>query len=194
MKQDRIVVVGGYGHVGQKICLQLARLFPGNVYAAGRSKKKAEKFCSSTNGQIKPLQVDVLKTVEKSFFQNVKLVIVCIDQVNTDFVRTCLSNGIDYMDISASYTFLEKVEHLNEIAETNRATAVLSVGLAPGLTNLLASWVKKQLDDVQEIDIYLMLGLGDEHGKAAIEWTLLHARTNFLRSSNGWSASSRKKL
>lgn len=49
--------------------------------------------------------------------------------------------------------------------------AILSVGLAPGLTNLLASEVARGLK-VERIDIGVLLGLGDHHGPAAIDWTL----------------------
>lgn len=47
---------------------------------------------------------------------------------------------------------------------------MLSIGLAPGLTNLLAAHAHRLLDEVTELDIFIMLGLGDRHGKAAMEW------------------------
>jgi hypothetical protein len=59
---------------------------------------------------------------------------------------------------------------------------VLSVGLAPGLTNLLAVDVASRLDTVDEIDIGLLLGLGEAHGAAAVEWTI---RSIFSRRASG---------
>lgn len=41
---DSIVVVGGYGAVGQIVCTTLAERFPGKVFAAGRNVRKAEAF------------------------------------------------------------------------------------------------------------------------------------------------------
>ncbi|MCW1836819.1 hypothetical protein OLZ11_10010 [Bacillus xiamenensis] len=35
--KSKIMVIGGYGHVGQQICLQLSEQYPGQVFAAGRS-------------------------------------------------------------------------------------------------------------------------------------------------------------
>lgn len=185
MKKDRIVVIGGNGHVGQKICLELAAAFPGNVYAAGRNKKAAEQFCSSTNGRVLPMHIDVTQEQTAAFFTKVKLVIVCVDQSDNQFARKCLAMGVDYIDITASYSFLETMAQLDATAKNHGAAAVLSVGLAPGLTNLLAAWVKAQLDSVSVVDLHVMLGLGDEHGKAAIEWTLNNVKTDFWRWTNG---------
>jgi hypothetical protein len=56
--------------------------------------------------------------------------------------------------------------------------------LAPGLTNLLASYCKSALDDVQRVDIYILLGLGEAHGEAAIRWTLENLNTEFLVNQN----------
>ncbi|BBP93332.1 hypothetical protein BsIDN1_69500 [Bacillus safensis] len=35
------------------------------------------------------------------------------------------------------------------------------------------------LSSVDQIDIGIMLGLGDQHGKAAIEWTIDHVHTEY---------------
>lgn len=61
LRKEDIVVVGGYDHVGRTICEILAEEYPGKVYAAGRSLKKAEQFSQSTGYKIKPLQLDIRK-------------------------------------------------------------------------------------------------------------------------------------
>lgn len=185
MHRNHIVVIGGYGHVGQKICTSLADKYPGKVFAAGRNKRKAEQFSSSTDGRVLALEIDVTKDVDWSLFEQVRLIIVCIDQLDTQFVQGCLERGIDYIDISASYSFLSSIERLNSHAIEKGATGVLSVGLAPGLTNLLSRWIKEQLYSIEELNIYIMLGMGDDHGKAAIEWTLHNAKTDFSQWIHG---------
>ncbi|MFM9329790.1 hypothetical protein [Paenibacillus mesotrionivorans] len=57
--REHIVVVGGYGQVGQSVSRLLAERFPGKVYAAGRNLIKAEQFCSATDGAVKPMLLDV---------------------------------------------------------------------------------------------------------------------------------------
>ncbi|MBD8497999.1 saccharopine dehydrogenase family protein [Paenibacillus arenosi] len=182
---DRIIVIGGYGHVGQAICKQLADDYPGKVYAAGRSLERAEQFCLTTNSKVKPFQIDVRSKVTPSLLDNVKLVIMCLDQTNTAFVETCLQRGIHYVDVSANPLFLSQVEQLHQTAASYGATAVLSVGLAPGITNLLAKQAKSLMDQTETVDISIMLGLGDSHGNAAIEWTIDNVSTQFEIMHNG---------
>lgn len=170
--KERIVVIGGYGHVGQMICEELGELYPGLVYAAGRSFDRAERFSRSTGGKVRPMQIHIGENADSHAWDNVRLVVMCLDQSNPAFVRSCLDMGIHYVDISANQSFHSQVERLHTEASAGQSTAVLSVGLAPGLTNLLALYAKRLMDETIEIDISIMLGLGDRHGKAAIEWTI----------------------
>lgn len=68
------------------------------------------------------------------------------------------------VDISASSNYLKQLR-----AVAPRASMVLGVGLAPGLSTMLAA----SLDHVpgDDIDVALMLGAGEKHGPAAVEWT-----------------------
>ena len=73
-------------------------------------------------------------------------------------------------DISADYGFLSGVEKLDGLAKQNGATAMLSVGVVPGLSNMLAARARERMERVDRIDILVELGLGDHHGQAAVEW------------------------
>jgi saccharopine dehydrogenase (NAD+, L-lysine-forming) len=171
IKED-IVVVGGYGFVGRSICQILAEKYPSKVFAAGRSLEKAVQFSQSTGGKVKPLQLDIEQPLSSKMLDRVKLVIMCLDQTDTDFVRACFQSGTHYVDVSANDSFLSQIEAYREEAKQHGANAILSVGLAPGITNLLALEAERQLYQPEEIEIAIMLGLGDAHGKAAIEWTV----------------------
>ncbi|WP_052410160.1 saccharopine dehydrogenase family protein [Paenibacillus durus] len=183
--KERIVVVGGYGHVGKLICKELGECYPGKVYAAGRSFDHADRFSRSTGGKIRPMQLNIGEKFDPGVLNNVKLIIMCLDQTNPAFVQSCLQQGIYYVDISANYSFLSQVERLQTEALANRSTAVLSVGLAPGLTNLMALYAKGLMDQTDAIDISIMLGLGDQHGKAAVEWTIDNLDTKYDLIQNG---------
>ncbi|MGG3836901.1 saccharopine dehydrogenase NADP-binding domain-containing protein [Paenibacillus thiaminolyticus] len=182
--KEKIVVVGGYGHVGRTICGILGERYPGKVYAAGRSRERAERFCQSAGGKIRPLEIDIRKPLPPGILNGVKLVIMCLDQTDTGFVRECFRTGTHYIDVSANGSFLRQVEQFRDEAAAHGATALLSVGLAPGLTNLLALEAQRLLGETEQIDLAIMLGLGDAHGEAAIEWTVdnMGARFEITRS------------
>lgn len=181
--KKHIVVIGGYGHVGAQICRRLGGKYPGRVYAAGRNLDRAERFSQETGGQVKPMRFNRDVSADWDWLKTTKLVIVCIDQENTELAEACLTNGTDYIDITANGSFLAQLEQLND--EACRGTGLLSVGLAPGLTNLLAQKADQALDETSRIDIAIMLGLGDSHGKAAIEWTVDHLNMVYDVKENG---------
>lgn len=172
MKKTDIVVIGGYGHVGSGICMRLGELFPGKVIAAGRSQDKAQAYSERNGGSIRPLALNVKEIPSRDWFDSVKLVIMCLDQQDTFWPETCLRSGTHYVDISAKAPFLQELKKLDGIAREAGATAVCSVGLAPGLSNLLALETAVELDEAMDIAISIMLGLGEKHGRAAIEWTI----------------------
>ncbi|MFK4472834.1 saccharopine dehydrogenase (NAD+, L-lysine-forming) [Paenibacillus sp. RC73] len=178
MTKDSIIIIGGYGHVGKILCTELSEMFPGKVFAAGRSMERATEFSKQSGGKVLPLQLNIHEPIASSILKHAKIVIMCLDQENTDLVRACLQHGVHYMDITANAAFLSQVERCHQEARAYQATALLSVGLAPGLTNLLALQATQLMDQTDELNISLMLGLGDEHGQAAIEWTVDQIHTD----------------
>ncbi|MEB9895945.1 saccharopine dehydrogenase NADP-binding domain-containing protein [Bacillus cereus] len=183
-KED-IVVIGGYGHVGRTIFGILGERYPGKGYAAGRSRERAERICQSAGGKIRPLEIDIRKPIPSAMLNGVKLVIMCLDQTETGFVRECFRAGTHYIDVSANGSFIRQVEQCREEAAAHGATALLSVGLAPGLTNLVALEAHRLLGETDQIDLAIMLGLGDVHGEAAIEWTADNMGARFDITQNG---------
>ena len=166
----RILIVGGYGKVGLSIAERLARLFPDRVTLAGRSLDKAMVAAAEIGHGAQGRYLDIFSAEVTNELDGVALVLVCLDQSDTHFVEQCLKHAILYVDISADYSFLSRVEKLDHLARQNGATAVLSVGVAPGLTNMLTARVQKEMEQVERIDILLEFGLGDHHGQAAVEW------------------------
>lgn len=107
--KERIVVVGGYGHVGRIICEELGEKYPGLVYAAGRSLERAERFSQDTSGKVLPMRLDMGQPVLASEWERIKLVVMCLDQADDAWVGACIRSGTHYVDISAKAEFLNQV-------------------------------------------------------------------------------------
>lgn len=168
--KNKILIVGGYGRVGQLIAARLAPHFPRQVIIAGRNFSTAQNVADELGYGIEARTADVSTDEMTDILDGVRLVLVCLDQTDTNFVEQCISRHICYIDISADYTFISKVEKLNHSAKVSGATVVLSVGVAPGLTNLLAKRAKEQMGYIERLDIVLEFGGGDHHGQAALNW------------------------
>ncbi|OWA37248.1 hypothetical protein B9G55_04055 [Saccharibacillus sp. O16] len=189
--EGKIVVIGGYGSVGRRVCRLLAESFPERVYAAGRSLEAARQFSEETNGAVQPLHWEVgltdpkMGTADQGYdLADVDLIVMCLDQQHPHLIRQCLKEGTHYVDITAQADFLREASRLN--LPNPQAAALLSVGLAPGLTNLLAARASAALERTERIEISLMLGLGESHGRAAIAWTIDQMGASFtLQGSDG---------
>jgi len=187
MASKKILIVGGYGQVGRTISTELANQFPGQVVAAGRNIQKAEKLSLETSGKVLPLALDIFDPQVNidMVLDGVSQVIMCLDQPDTRIVEQIIRKGVDYIDITAASSFLAAMDNFDDLAKTFSSSVVLSVGLEPGLTNLLAAHAVTALDEIQHLDIFVMLGMGDTHGDAAIQWTLDNIHAQFTVLENG---------
>lgn len=186
MLQGDILIVGGYGVVGRVIATRLAETFPGQVIVAGRNLEKAEALAQESGGKIRPLQLNLNTAYENpEILDGVAVVVMCLDVPDMRFVQQILQRGIHYVDITAEDEIMRQIEALADMARKGGSTAVLSVGLSPGLTNLLAKYAQMQFDSVHQVDIHILLGLSDAHGSAATRWTVQNLNANYTILVNG---------
>ncbi|MCW1932108.1 saccharopine dehydrogenase NADP-binding domain-containing protein [Pararhodobacter zhoushanensis] len=165
-----ITIVGGYGHVGSKIARRLSGAgLP--VRIAGRDVVRAKALADQLGTDAARLDLDDATSWDAAL-QGSGPVVVCLDTATTQFASAVLTRGLGYVDISATDAVLQRHESLDALARSHGALAVLSVGLAPGLTNLMALEALRGLDRIESLTIGVLLGLGDSHGAAAIDWTL----------------------
>ena len=143
MAKDKILVVGGYGHVGRTISTQLANHFPGRVIVAGRNYQKAEAFSQETEQTMLPLRLDIsAPDAYDDLLKNVSIVVMCLDQADTSFIEACLCRGIHYVDITATYSFLSKVEALDAEAKKSYTSEFIFRAVFKSVSAPSSAWIK----------------------------------------------------
>ncbi|MHA7270256.1 NAD(P)-dependent oxidoreductase [Arthrobacter sp. HLT1-20] len=90
-------------------------------------------------------------------------VVVNASGVENPALGTALGDAT-LVDISASAGYLNQLRQ-----ESPHASMILGAGLAPGLSTLMAASLGNAPGD--DVDVALMLGAGEKHGPAAVEWT-----------------------
>lgn len=98
-------------------------------------------------------------------------VVLCVEPPDAGIARACLERGIGLVDVGATRELLDGTAALDDLAHSTGATAVLSVGVAPGLTNLLARRAHEAVGGAERIDLTVLLGAGERHGADAVRWT-----------------------
>jgi hypothetical protein len=169
-----VLVVGGYGAVGAAATRELATRLPGRVVVAGRDAERARTLAASVGaGAARRVDVGDVAGFERVLAdERISAVVLCVEPPDARIARACLASGVHVVDVGASWPLLREVEGLVELAVGHAATAVLSVGLAPGLTNLLARQAVDELGGAERVDIAVLLGAGEHHGADAVRWTV----------------------
>ncbi|KAB1190388.1 KR domain-containing protein [Haloferax sp. MBLA0076] len=180
-----VLVVGGYGIVGRHVCRLLAENHDTRIVVAGRTREKASAFASTLDRAVSSV-VDLRdsKTFSEAL-DDVDCAVVCVSPPDESFAQRCLESGVDYVDISPSDSHLRSIETLDDTATANETTAVLSVGLAPGVTNLLAESAMAELDTVDSIALTLVLGIGEHVGRDTFDWVADRLRDEFTVQIGG---------
>ncbi|SEH02156.1 Saccharopine dehydrogenase NADP binding domain-containing protein [Nonomuraea solani] len=164
---NAVLILGGYGAVGREAAMALTG-YPGTkVIVAGRDPARARPIAGTTTMRVDAADPDDLAQA----LDGVTTVLMCAEIDNARVARACLERGVNYVDVSASHDLLADIENLDDLARDHGATAALSVGLVPGITNLLAR-VCAERSPGTEVRVGVLLGSGERHGPAAVAWTL----------------------
>ncbi|WP_378730849.1 hypothetical protein [Nocardia brasiliensis] len=149
-KSMNVLVLGGYGAVGVRL-VRLLRADGMVARAAGRDSTRADVV----------LDLSDMAGFEAAL-NDAAVVVNCAGAEDLRLAEVCAGRGIPFLDISAT---TEYVQGLEKIA----GPVLLGVGLAPGLTTLLAADALSA--NHGPVDIMIGLGSGEHHGPAATAWT-----------------------
>ncbi len=185
----KILIVGGYGSVGYRIAKLLAPDFRARITIAGRNLRKAEDLARTLGHDSQARMIDVNDSRSyTAALEDVGLVIMCLDLTDTAFARACVTRGIHYVGITASLEVIERLSLLHDLAAANNAALVLSVGLTPGLTNLLAkACVGDAAKSLQVIDIHLFKVLYQRKIERRADSAFFHIRQAVGVASELWA-------
>lgn len=193
--RDKILIIGGYGTIGEYICKELVPIFPNKVIISGRNMNKAVKLNRNMNNKAIPMELNVYaKEFYKEKLKDVYIVICCISPASKSFFNFCLKENIHYIDISPSLEIINEMKVIYKKYPATETTAVFGVGLAPGLSNIMIKEIREEFDSVKEVEISLVLGLGESHGKDGIKWLLENLDTEIDYCGQKHKTFSRRKI
>jgi saccharopine dehydrogenase-like NADP-dependent oxidoreductase len=146
------LILGGYGASGAGVARLLAA--EGHrVTTAGRDRDRADRVVDLRDGPH--ALAGVLGCVD--------VVVNAAGIEDPRLAEAATDAGVAFVDITASAGYVEALERLEP-----PAPVLLSVGLAPGLTNMLAHAAHGA--GAGRIDLALVVGAGERHGRAGVAW------------------------
>ena len=171
-EKARVVIVGGYGHVGRRLAavLQSSR----TVVIAGRRTEAAERAATELRVLAAPAAVDAVTGDGLAAVARPGDVVLnsAGDHRDAHLFRRSIELGCHYADLTADPLAIAAMLDLDAEATAAGTSALVGIGLAPGATNVLARAALDLLPEADHIDVGLLLSLADGFGPQAVEWTL----------------------
>jgi hypothetical protein len=164
------LILGGYGASGAGVARLLAA--EGHqVTTAGRDPARADRVLDLRSGP--DALVRALDGVD-----GVDVVVNAAGTEDPTLVTAATCAGAAFVDITATVGYVAALERLDPAAPV-----LVSVGLAPGLTNLLA--LADHRAGAGRIDLALVVGAGERHGRAGVNWAYDLVGRDFTDPASG---------
>ncbi|MDE0805285.1 MAG: SDR family NAD(P)-dependent oxidoreductase [Acidimicrobiales bacterium] len=166
MTGSRVLVLGGAGAVGRHTSRQLIRLGH-RVVITGRTPAPLHHLAQQHN-EIDVVAADANDHKTLRGAGSVDAVVNTTGLVDRTIVQPWLDEGTPFVDIAASGEEIRQLER----CDASRSTLLLSVGLLPGLSTLIAADLAARDPDTSPITIGALLGVGEDYGDASRRWTI----------------------
>uniref|UniRef100_UPI004047560C hypothetical protein n=1 Tax=Yoonia sp. TaxID=2212373 RepID=UPI004047560C len=170
-KETDIVLLGGAGDVG----LRLARILLERTAAVVTTVSRRAGVDSDRHGdrhgdRRRHISFD-LSGAEPLKITAGAIVVNLTEATQPKLVSQVIKGGGRFLETSATPDYLRGLMAAAE-ATTGPGAAIFCVGVAPGLTNLMAAKIATAAPDTRQIDIGLEMGMGRHYGMAATTWFL----------------------
>lgn len=172
----KVLVIGGYGRIGNRVAQDIAQHTDAEVTITSRQ----------TQSQIKPfrflaLDLDDRQQLHQAIAKQ-DLIIHCAGPFHHRDGRvlaSCIDEGIDYIDVSDHRSFYQQAIKYQERAIASGTTAILNTGIFPGISNSMVKQGVEQFDRPEKIHLsYVVAGSGGA-GLTVMRTTFLGLKHQF---------------
>ena len=159
MSSKTIVVAGGAGAMGMITVTDLVKTAPDDVeiviadYNLAAAKALAKTFAKVR--AVRALRIDIknVKATAKALKGSFGVIGAVQHQLNVPLMEACLGAGAHYCDLGGLFHFTRKQLAYDKKFKKAGLLAVLGIGAAPGVVNVMARAVADDLDEVHEIHV-----------------------------------------
>ncbi|ESQ90039.1 saccharopine dehydrogenase [Asticcacaulis sp. AC460] len=165
-----VLVLGGYGNFGKRICAGLSRHnIP--VIIAGRDAAKADQM-AATLPRARGLAVDITRDLATVLEREKPAVVVhtCgpFQGAGFDVARACIAAGVAYIDLADGRDFVRDFVKLDAEARAAGVPLITGASTVPGLSSAVIEHYCPQFARLESIDYAITPGQKTERGLATI--------------------------
>jgi saccharopine dehydrogenase-like NADP-dependent oxidoreductase len=154
-----IVVAGGAGAMGRITVTDLVNTAPDDIevviadYNLAAAKALARTFASKR--EVRALRIDItnVKSTANALKSAFGVIGAVQHQLNLPLMHACLGAGAHYCDLGGLFHFTRKQLAFDKRFKNAGLLAVLGIGAAPGIVNVMARAAADAMDEVHEIHV-----------------------------------------
>ncbi|WP_088891536.1 saccharopine dehydrogenase family protein [Leptolyngbya ohadii] len=160
----QVLIVGGRGRIGSSVAADLLTHTDAAVTITGRTAD-TDHVSDRLGERVQFLELDLSDADRlRSVVAGKDLVIHCAGPFryrDAITLKTCIAEGVNYLDVSDDRSFTQRALSLCESAQQAGVTAVINSGVFPGISNSMVRQGVEQLDEAETIHLsYVVSGSG----------------------------------
>ena len=174
----RIVVLGGYGHFGARICRGLTRNCDAELVVAGRSRVRADALVEELR-QIDPtrtIRSAVLDHSASGFESDLGTLEPSIvvhaagpyQGQNYRVAEACLQHRCHYVDLADGRGFVSEFSQLDAAARRSGVLLVTGASTLPGVSSAVVDDLGSDLSSIERIETAILPANRTERGRSTI--------------------------
>jgi len=184
-----VLVLGGYGNFGKRICESLSVRSDIHLIVAGRYEDRAIVCCDDliANGANCTVAASVVDINSDNFRE--KLAIQTPDIVihtagpfqGQDYrvANTCIEIGCHYIDLADDRRFVCNFKKLAKLAKDKNVIAISGASSVPGLSSVVIDEYINEFNGLDEIDFCIVPGSNVDLGEATLRGILSYTGKAF---------------
>ncbi len=161
----RVLIIGGRGRIGSSVAQDLITHTQAEITITSRQSAAGIAVSAQLGPQVEFLALDLADNEGlRNAIANSNLVIHCAGPFHyrdTGVLKTCIEQGVDYLDVSDHPSFTLKALACSDQAVVAGVTAIVNTGIFPGISNSMVRQGVEHLDQPERIHLsYLVSGSG----------------------------------
>lgn len=178
---QKVLIIGGRGRIGGSVAKDLANFTDAEITITGRDPAAANNPMPAPGVQYLALNLADNEAVRNAI-KDCKVVVHCAGPFqyrDTNVLKTCIDQGVNYVDVSDSRGFTSRALELKDAAKNAGITAVINTGIFPGISNSMVRQGVEKLDEAERIHLSYVVGSSGGAGVTVMRTTFLGLQNPF---------------
>ena len=192
---SKVLVLGGTGQFGERICRRLAGLPDVDVIITSRSQSKADALARKIRAELHTVQVSAaaLERDAASFEDDLRLLApqVLIHTAGPyqgqDYrvARACIAARCHYIDLADGREFVTDIRSLDSVAKEADVLLVSGASTLPGLSSVVIKELQSHFSRIESIESSITPGHQSPRGQGTVAAVLSYCGRPFKTLRDG---------